>query len=328
VKVVVLGAGAIGCYLGAALSLGGLDVTLIGRGSLKDGTLASGKMQLTDYTGLDTTIPTPEFTSEPAGLASADLILLTTKCLGVEAAGQQIAEFANPTTPVMTFQNGIGSEELLNISNPVIPAIVGFNVAPMGEGRFHRGTEGHIHCTPCQQAAALTLAFAKSGIKFIAEEDFEAVRWAKLQLNLNNAINALSNMPLKAELETRAYRLILSRAMQELLQITKRKGLKLPKLTKLPAPLLPFLIRVPDFLFKRLASQMLAIDPAARSSMWEDLNNGRMTEIDFLNGAVSRAGKEFGVATPVNNALVTLIKQAEYQPLKSVSAKNIQSLFN
>jgi len=228
----------------------------------------------------------------------------------------------------MTFQNGIGSEELLNIPNPVIPAIVGFNVAPMGDGRFHRGTEGHVHCTPCEQAAALTLAFAKSGIEFIAEDDFEAVRWAKLQLNLNNAINALSNMPLKAELETRAYRLILSRAMQELLAITKIKGLQLPKLTKLPAPLLPHLIRVPDFLFKRLASQMLAIDPTARSSMWEDLNNGRKTEIDFLNGAVSRAGKESGIATPVNDALVTLIKQAEDQPLKSVSAQTIQALFN
>lgn len=112
--------------------------------------------------------------------------------------------------------------------------------------------------------------------------------------------------------------------MNELLQVTQAKQLNLPKLTKLPVTWLPYLIKVPDFLFTRLASSMLEIDPEARSSMWEDLNVGRHTEIDIINGVVVEKAKEFGVNTPVNSALCSLIKTAETTtPLKNLSANDI-----
>jgi 2-dehydropantoate 2-reductase len=56
---------------------------------------------------------------------------------------------------------------------------------------------------------------------------------------------------------------------------------------------------------------MLAIDPLARSSMWEDLEAGRVTEVDWINGEVVRLGREYGVVTPVNDRLVELIRNAE-----------------
>ena len=56
---------------------------------------------------------------------------------------------------------------------------------------------------------------------------------------------------------------------------------------------------------------MIDIDPTARLSMWWDLNNGRATEIAFINGALVAAGKEIGIACPANEAVVKLIQKIE-----------------
>ena len=311
-KIAVFGAGAIGCYIGAALAHGGLDVTLIGRERMIGELNRAGQLRLTDYLGQETAVDLPALSCSEESLASADLIILTVKCLAMPAAATAIARYARPEVPILALQNGIGSEaELRPLPNPVISGIVGFNVAPLGQGRFHRGTEGDIYCAPCSRATQLQAALTPLNIVLQETSDFEAVRWAKLQLNLNNAINALSNLPLKQELETRGYRRVLSAAMTELIAVAQQRHLALPKLTRLPAHLLPVLIRVPDFLFRRLASSMLAIDPAARSSMWEDLHNARLTEVDFINGAVVKAGEALQIPTPVNQTLCELIHQLE-----------------
>ena len=326
-KIVILGAGAVGCYLGGALAHSGMDVTLIGRERLLDDLASVGQLTLTDYLGNAHSVSSAKVTTSASVLAEADFIILTVKCLGVSTAAEQIKEFSQVATPVLCLQNGIGSEQpLLGLTNPIIRGIVGFNVAPLGKGRFHRGTEGDIICEPCGFTKVLAEAFAKIEVTFKQTNEFEAVRWAKLQLNLNNAINALSNLPLKQELGTHAYRKVLSGAMSELLQVIQAKQLTLPKLTKLPAAWLPRLISVPDFLFTRLASSMLEIDPEARSSMWEDLNKGRQTEIDFINGAVVEEAKTIGISTPINSALCSLIKTAETTtPPRNVSANDIMA---
>jgi len=313
-KVTILGAGAVGCYLGAVLSQTH-DVTLIARDRIVSELNRAGQLTLTDYTGRQQTCLLPTLTTDANALAGADLIILTVKCLGVDDAASQIQAFSNPETPLLCLQNGIGSDERLrHLPNPVIRGIVGFNVAPMGKGRFHRGTEGDVWCEtfdPVSLTHALDQAFQSSGFSLLTTADFEALQWGKLQLNLNNAINALSDMPLKQELETHGYRKVLSLAMSELLAITRQQNLKLPRLTKLPPGLLPLLLRVPDALFRRLASSMLAIDPEARSSMWEDLSNRRLTEISYINGAVVRAAEALGQKAPANATLVAMIKDIE-----------------
>jgi 2-dehydropantoate 2-reductase len=240
------------------------------------------------------------------------VILLTVKCAAVASATEEIARFARPQVPVVALQNGIGSEESLkDLPNPVIQGIVGFNVAPLGKGCFHRGTEGDVYTSALSCGDSLNHYFSQVGFALKQTDEFEALRWAKLQLNLNNAINALSDMPLKSELETRTYRKVLSEAMNELIAVADARQLPLPKLTRLPAHWLPRLIRVPDFLFRRLASGMLAIDPEARSSMWEDLNSGRRTEVDFINGAVVRESERLGLNAPANRTLIELIHEIE-----------------
>ena len=67
----------------------------------------------------------------------------------------------------------------------------------------------------------------------------------------------------------------------------------------------------PTWLFRLLANKMLAIDPLARSSMWEDLEAGRITEVDWLNGEIVRLAEKMGHHAPVNARLIALIREAE-----------------
>ncbi|MFP3759197.1 2-dehydropantoate 2-reductase, partial [Cupriavidus sp. SIMBA_020] len=76
--------------------------------------------------------------------------------------------------------------------------------------------------------------------------------WAKLLLNLNNAINALANRPLKEELSQRAYRLCLAMAQKEALALLGLAGIRPAKVTPLPATWIPRLLTVSDAWFERL----------------------------------------------------------------------------
>ncbi|HWE28412.1 MAG TPA: ketopantoate reductase C-terminal domain-containing protein, partial [Polyangia bacterium] len=74
-------------------------------------------------------------------------------------------------------------------------------------------------------------------------------------------------------------------------------------------------------IFKRLARKMVNVDPSARSSMWEDLQRGRPTEVDLLNGEIVALGRQYAIETPFNARLVKLVKSYENQPPPSLSAE-------
>jgi len=215
---------------------------------------------------------------------------------------------------VVSFQNGIRNGELLRsrlTEQVVITGMVPFNVLNRGAGVFHQGTEGALDV---QRDAALTpylSAFERAGLPLTQHEDILPVQWAKLLLNLNNPINALSNLPLRDELSQRSYRRCLAAAQAETLEILDAAGIRPAQLLAIPMHRFPTVLRLPDFLFRRLASKVLAVDPLARTSMWEDLEAGRPTEIDYLNGEVVRLARSLGRTAPVNERLVGLIHAAE-----------------
>jgi 2-dehydropantoate 2-reductase len=78
-----------------------------------------------------------------------------------------------------------------------------------------------------------------------------------------------------------------------------------------PPRAIPLILRLPDFFFRAVAGRMLAIDPAARSSMWEDLERRRPTEVDYLQGAILGLAGKAGLAVPVTARITYLIKEAE-----------------
>ncbi|RZU16070.1 ketopantoate reductase [Kribbella rubisoli] len=312
-KIVVYGAGGIGCYVGGRLAASGTGVTFVGRQRMADEVAAYG-LHLTDYLGADLRVADVDFGTTPDAAAGADLVLVTVKSAATEDAAAELAPVLKPGAVVVSFQNGIRNGELLRsrlTEQIVVPGMVPFNVLNRGAGVFHQGTEGALDVRRDAALAPYVEAFQWAGLPLTQHDDILPVQWAKLLLNLNNPINALSNLPLRDELSQRAYRRCLAAAQAETLGILEVAGIEPAQLLAVPMRRFPTILRLPDFLFRRVASKMLAIDPLARTSMWEDLEAGRPTEIDYLNGEVVRLAESLGRSAPVNSKLVELIRATE-----------------
>lgn len=314
-RICIYGAGAIGCYLGGRLAARGADVGFIGRPGIGEELRQHG-LALTHYDGRDWRVP-PEaiaFSTGPDAVASAELILMTVKSGATAQAATELAGVIRPDAAVISFQNGSGNAQILQAALPgrsVLAGMVPFNVVKRGPGAFHQASEGEPEVEDCAALAPYLTDFTRAGFALRQHRDMPPVQWAKLLLNLNNAINALSGLPLQQELAQRDYRRCLALAQAEALALLNEAGIHPARLTPLPAGWIPALLRLPDALFTRLARKMLAIDPSARSSMADDLAAGRQTEVDWINGEVVGLARQLGRQAPVNACLVSLVKAAE-----------------
>jgi len=323
--IVVLGAGAIGGYIGGCLAVAGAHLSFLGRSKMQHIVKTHG-YNLTDLYGRHAKLEPTEvqFTTDPSVLQKADCVLVTVKSRDTLAAADLLRTHANPNASIISFQNGIGNAEALANQLPhfqVISGMVPFNVVTLPNGHLHCGTEGQLCTESNALLSPLITLFEKAGLPLQQHAHFKEIQWGKLILNLNNAVNALSDLPLKEELSQRAYRQCLALLISETLTVLNLAGIHPAKVSKVSAKLLPYILRTPDFVFKRLAASMLQIDEKARSSMWEDLQNQRTTEVTALNGAVVDLAKSIGVSAPVNARMVTLVQQAEKGLLKALSGR-------
>lgn len=314
-KMAVFGAGSIGVYLGGCLQAAGAQVLLLGRERMV-GVLASHGVQVSDYRGRAQHVAAADchLSTRAEALADADLVLVTVKSAATAQAAAELATVLKPQALVISFQNGVRNAQLLARALPeqvVLAGMVPFNVLQRGTGHFHQGSEGELEVQAHRALQPWLAVFQRAGLPLQVRHNMQAVLWGKLLLNLNNPINALSGLPLQQQLAQRDYRRCLAAAQREALQIMQAAGIEPAQVTPLPAAWLAKLLVVPDVLFRVLARRMLAIDPLARSSMWEDLQAGRVTEIDWINGEIVQLAAHCGRTAPVNARLVELIRAAE-----------------
>ncbi|WP_227982443.1 2-dehydropantoate 2-reductase [Nocardia spumae] len=314
-RVTVLGAGSIGLFVGGKLAAAGAQVSFVGRPRMLDEIGAHG-LRLTDLDGGDDRVATSGFRTEtePGSAATADLVLITVKSAQTAAAAAQLRDRVRADTVVISLQNGIGNDAVIReaLPAPVVSAgMVMFNVVHRGAGHFHRGTDGGVAVADDPALARFAPLFDRAGLPLERHPDLRPVQWAKLLLNLNNPINALSGRPLRDELGDRDYRRCLALAQAEALAVMRRAGIRPARLTTLRPRAMVRLLPVPDAIFTRVAGRVLAVDPMARSSMADDLALGRRTEIDWLCGEIVNLGRIVGVPTPVNARLTELIRAAE-----------------
>lgn len=317
-RIVVAGAGSIGCYVGGCLTLAGRDVTLLLRPALADA-IASHGLRITDLDGADRQLaPTAvKIATDPAAaFAEADIILVTVKSGDTAGMAEQIAEHAPSGATVISLQNGVGNVDVLlgrlGALGRVVPGMVPFNVVQTeeeGRRRFHRATSGTLLVAAGTQGLRAVLDVP--GLRVAEHADMTSVLWSKLILNLNNALNALSGIPLAAQLADRRWRLLLARQMREALAAMKAAGITPARVEGVPPSAMPRILRLPNWLFRLVARRMLAIDPQARSSMWEDLERRRPTEIDYLQGAILALARKANTPAPLTAAIARLVRQAE-----------------
>jgi 2-dehydropantoate 2-reductase len=319
VRIVVAGAGSIGCYAGGCLALAGRNVTLLLRPSLAEAIARAG-WRVSDLDGIDRPVQPGAVrlaTDPAAALADADVVLVTVKSGDTVAMAELIAEHAPSGITVVSLQNGVGNVDLLLARlggmARVVAGMVPFNVVQtLGKGappRFHRATSGTVLIGA--GVAGLREALNADGLAVTESPDMTGVLWGKLLLNLNNALNALAGVPLATELSDKRWRRLLARQIEEGLAVLKAAGIKPARIEGVPPGAVPRILRLPNWLFRRVASRMLAIDPEARSSMWDDLERRRPTEIGHLQGAILALAAKARVRVPLTERIVKLVKDAE-----------------
>src|SRR3954464_4362919 len=309
----VAGAGSIGCFVGGMLAAGGRNVALLARPRVIAEIEANG-LRPTSFEGFDRTIDARALTlsDDPSIFADAGVVLVTVKSADTSDMADIIARSAPPEVVVVSLQNGVGNVEVLRKRLPgrrVLGGMVPFNVIALGEGRFHRATSGDIVIERDDADTALHLSVP--GLKMRATDNIDGVQWGKLLVNLNNALNALADLPLRRQLAQRPWRRLLADQMAEGLAAMRAEGIKPVSPTPIPAAWMPPLLRLPDVIFEAMLGRTMKVDPEARSSMWEDLQRGRRTEIDYLQGVITEIAERRGLDVPLSRRIVELIRKAE-----------------
>ena len=313
--IAIIGAGAIGSALGALLDRAGHEVTLIAR---------PAQVEAIRREGLRVDGALGSFVVRPAAAEALDfrpdLAFLTVKTQDVLAALQANLAVLG-AAPLVTFQNGVRSDELAATLLPpqqLVSAVVNIHANYLVPGTVTVLYPGPLVIgRPFGPNDAQTQAIAallRDAVPTTLSRNIRGVHWLKLIVNLNNAFPALSNATVHRIYADSALRLLAVKVMLEGLRVARCAGIRLESLPDTPLALL----RLIEWSPLRLAALVAAAKARRLESRWpllgstlQSLQRRRPTEIDYLNGEVVRLGRESGVATPLNAAMVEMVREVE-----------------
>lgn len=310
-RIGIIGAGAIGCYVGGRLIAAGTEVVMVGRARLA-AELAAHGLTFSDFGGPQVRLPPDRVVvaTEVDALAGCDVILCCVKSAQTAEVARDLARVA-PRAVVASLQNGVRNPEILRGAGlTVIAGIVSFNVVARGDGVFHRATSGPI-MLETRTDDPLVRELARAGIEVETRGDLAPDQWTKLLVNLGNAVSALSGAPTREILLTPGYRKVVAALVEEAHEVLHDAGMRPARLRGVPVRLMPTVLRLPTALVRLVTRAQMKVDPEARSSMWQDLDRGRPTEVEYLNGEIVRIAERVGRAAPLNRRMVELVHDAE-----------------
>lgn len=318
-RVGILGAGSIGCYVGGRLiAADAADVVLVGRPRVRDELVAHG-MTIKDF-GTERVVPAariaPAFATEVGAVAGCDAICVCTKSAQTAEVGAALAGVAGADAVIVSLQNGVRNPDVLREALPgrrVLAGVVGFNVVSRGGGVFQRGTSGPIALEASDEPRprALVSALAAAGLEVETHADIARHQWTKLLVNLNNAVSALTDAPTRDIVLSPALRRNVAALIGEGVRVLRAAAIKPAPLRGVPIGVILAGLKFPTVVVRLLARAQLKVDPEARSSMWEDLDKRRATEVDHLNGEIVALAERHRVDAPYNRRIVELVHAAE-----------------
>ena len=312
----VFGAGAVGAYLGVRLSSAGYRVTLVGRAQLVE---RVGQLQAIDLNG-ESCGPGPRLsaTVEPGALAECDICLVSVKCGDTEAAGAALARILAPEALVISFQNGLGNAERLRraglTAQRVLAGVVSFNVR-RDDTRLSKATDGPLLVEGPDPARAQVLrrVFADARETLELRADLLGVQANKLLLNLNNGLCALTGVSVARSLASSDLRWCFATCMREGIEVMRAAGIPIVRVGRIYPPLVARLLNLPDFIVDRVVQFFRRVDDDARSSTLQDIDAGKKTEIDYLNGEIVNLARAAGRDAPANRFVVDRVHELENQ---------------
>jgi 2-dehydropantoate 2-reductase len=302
-KICMLGAGSLGSAIGGTIAAGGSEVTLID--TYNEHVQAVNKAGLVLHTADGEKPVKVRAVLDSRGLEPADLVIVLVKSFHTEDAMQGARNLVGPDTVVMSMQNGLGHEDVLADvvgRAHVLGAKTYVGGMLLKPGHAVAGTAGketiigELDGQVSERAKAIAAEFNRAGLKTVVSDNIIGTMWDKLLINVaTGAVSAITRLPYGPLYKSPEIEGIAVAAVTEAMAAAKALGVVLS-------------IREPrEAWFK--ASAGLPAD--FKTSMLQSIEKGQRTEIDFINGAVVRAGHRAGIATPVNETLVACIKGIE-----------------
>ena len=316
-RILIYGAGAVGCYIGGHLALAGHDITLLGRSRLAEAittsglTLQSGGIKQSISSISVKTNLQDAFSSEVA----YDIIAFTMKAYDAAPAAADLQPFLLTLPPIISFQNGVGSEDSLRMlfgPERIVSGTLLTAVSMPEPGTIIEEKQRGIALADDVPAAKSALeALSQTALNISALPDSRSLKWSKLLLNmLGNATSAILDMPLSAIYADPRLFAIERAAFIEALHILELQDIKLYDLPGTPVRLLASIMRwFPPVISRPLLKQKVARGRGEKppSLLLALRASSRKTEAAWLNGAVAGAAKQLGRAAPINHALALTV---------------------
>ncbi|MFT3904808.1 MAG: 2-dehydropantoate 2-reductase [Steroidobacteraceae bacterium] len=298
----IFGAGAVGCFYGALLAQAGHAVTLIGRPALVESVTAHG-LQLETAAGIATVAM--QASTDPAALAAADWVLCCVKSADTEMAGQALQPHLKRGAVVLSFQNGVDNAPRLQavLGQPVIPAVLYVAAGMLGANHVKHFGRNEIVLGAAPSSGAIAAALNAAGIATRVSERVLEALWEKLITNCAyNGISAVAQLPYGRMVQAPGVADFMTDIVAECVAVANAAGVAINASIIEP--------------IRALAATM----PQQLSSTARDLERGRHTEIDYLNGYVVQRGAALGIATPANRAVYAMVKLLESRFTPDASA--------
>lgn len=289
--IALVGAGSIGGYVAWQLARAGNSLTLCVRSPFE-------QLVVEDAAGAHPVAAA--VLSDPAKLVPAEWVVLATKAHQTDAAAAWLKAACGPATrAVVVLQNGVEHDERVAPfvgGTPVLPAVVSIGAEVLAPGRIRHHAYAGLEVPDGELGRAFAALFEGSDIAVRCEPDFRTTLWRKLISNVTaSPITALSGRRIEVMAEASVRELAIGLAA-ECIAVARAEGAQLP-----PAAAVEFV----EGMARNAAGW-----PAFGSSMLYDRTAGRETEHEALTGAVVRIGARHGIPTPLNAAVLSLLRVA------------------
>ena len=297
-KIIVLGAGAIGAYYGGQLARAGHDVTLYAR---KENLAAIRRSGLEIRTPEGSTVVKIAATDRDDELGAADFAILGVKSYSLDSIGPVVRQVAEKGAAILPFLNGVETtDHLLALGVPraaLLGGVTRISVARVQPGLVERRGSiqsviiGELNGRTTDRATRIATAFRDAGADARVSTRIEFDLWQKfIFLSAIAAACGLARAPLGVLRERPLGRRLLQRAVQEAVDVARARGISLP-----------------DDEMAQVVGAIDALPPGTKPSFLLDLESGGQTELDVLSGAVSRYADEAGISAPIHDAVTAAL---------------------
>ncbi|MFQ5897201.1 MAG: ketopantoate reductase family protein [Candidatus Methylomirabilia bacterium] len=301
-KIGIVGAGAMGSVYGAILGDAGNEVWLLDVWKEQIEAIRARGVRVEGASGDRTVGVNATLDAKEAGVC--ELLIVATKAMDTEAAVKNAAPMIGAETLLLTIQNGLGNaermERLVGAKNLLVGIAGGFGASVVGPGHVHHNGWEAIHLGEFQGGLSERLnrvaeVWRKAGFKVRVFDDIQPLVWGKLMGNVGfSAVCTVTGLTVGEVIASPEAWSITEALVREAFAVAQAKKIVLP-------------YDDPVRWVREFASKM----PRARPSMLQDMEAGRRTEIDSINGGVVREAEALGVPVPVNRVMCSLVRTME-----------------